>query len=102
MYLFEKFFMLKNFLSSKPIWERGLVLIRIVVGIMLIRHGIEVFDSQMMIDYGKRTSDLHFPLPQFTAYLGKSMELIGGISLLFGFLTRIITIAIMITFLFIT
>jgi putative oxidoreductase len=69
---------------------------------MLIRHGIEVFEKDLMVDYGKRLTDLNFPAPQFMAYMGKSTELIGGISLLFGFLTRLIAIPTMVAFLFIT
>jgi len=99
---FKEISMIKKFFSSHPLWENGLTFIRLVVGIMLIRHGIEVFEPSLMNDYGKRLSELHLPSPLFMAYIGKSMELIGGISVLLGFLTRLIIIPVVVTFLFIT
>ncbi len=94
--------MLKTFFSSQPLWEKGLTFVRIIIGIMLIRHGIEVFELSKMNEYGKRLNDLQFPAPLFMAYIGKSMEFIGGICILFGFLTRLIIIPLAITFLIIS
>ena len=92
--------MLKRFFSPLPIWqETGLTLIRLVVGSFMIYHGFEVFDKQKMVDYTKWLSDLHFPSPLVMAYLGKGAELVAGIFLFLGFLTRLAIIPLAVTML---
>jgi uncharacterized membrane protein YphA (DoxX/SURF4 family) len=94
--------MFKRLLSSEPFFETGLFIIRLFLALMLIRHGIEVFDPPKMADYAKWMTDLHFPSPKLMAYLGKGGEFVGGILVLFGFLFRPALIALMIIFLSIT
>ncbi len=63
----------------------------------MIYHGWEIFDSEKMNEYSKWMTDLKFPAPAFMAYLGKGSELIGGILLLIGWLTRPAAIILAIT-----
>ena len=95
--------MLRRFLSPAPIWQHtGIILIRLIVGLFICYHGLEVFDRQKIEDYAKWLNDLHFPSPYFMALLGKGTELVAGIMLLTGFLTRVAVIALIITMLIIT
>jgi len=76
--------------------------IRLIVGLFMCYHGLEVFDRQKIEDYAKWLNDLHFPSPHFMALLGKGTELVAGVMLLTGFLTRVAVIALIITMLVIT
>jgi len=80
---------MNTFLSPRPVWQQnGIFLLRLIIGIFLIYHGWEVFDKTKMQDY--QTWDAFKGAgKQWLPYLGKSMELIAGIMLLFGFLTRL-------------
>ena len=94
--------MLKRFFSSSPLWqETGLTLIRIIAGLFMIYHGSEIFDKEKMDGYEKMLTDLHFSSPLLMAYLGKGTEFFPGIFLLFGFLTRLALIPLIITMLII-
>ena len=80
---------MKKFFSSQPLWlNSGLLIIRLITGAFMIYHGWEVFDAQKMNGYAKWMTDLGFPAPALMAYLGKGSELVGGILLLIGWLTR--------------
>ncbi|MEJ0104224.1 MAG: DoxX family protein [Bacteroidota bacterium] len=95
--------MLKRFFSPAPLWqETGLTLIRILTGLFMIYHGSEVFDKPKMVDYAKWLTDLHFPSPLFLGYLGKAIELVAGIFLVTGFLTRLAIIPLIATMLIIS
>ena len=94
---------MRRFLSPAPLWEQtGFTLIRLIVGLFISYHGLEVFDHQKLDEYAKWLTDLHFPSPRFMAGLGKGTELIAGIMLLTGFLTRLAVISLIITMLIIT
>ena len=81
--------------------ETGLGIVRIFFGAFMVYHGWEVFDETKMQDYSKWMSDLKLPAPAFMSYLGKAIELIAGIFVLAGLLTRIAIIPIALTMLFI-
>jgi putative oxidoreductase len=90
--------MIKRFFSPDSLWlDSGLALIRIMVGLFMIYHGSEVFNRDMMSEYVKRLSDLHFQVPAFMAYIGKSTELITGILFVLGLFTRMAAVALIIT-----
>jgi len=95
--------MIKRFLSPSPLWQQtGITFIRIIVGLFITYHGLEVFDKQKMTDYAKWLTDLHFPSPLFMAYLGKGIEFVAGLLFLLGLFTRIAIIPLIITMLIIT
>ncbi|HRH60643.1 MAG TPA: DoxX family membrane protein [Chitinophagaceae bacterium] len=94
---------MKRFFSAQPLAAYNTLtgVFRIIIGIFCIYHGWEVFSSEPIATYTGWLTDKHFPSPQLWAYLGKGTELIGGILLLLGLLTRLITIPLMCTMLFI-
>jgi uncharacterized membrane protein YphA (DoxX/SURF4 family) len=78
------------FSPSKGIWyQPGISLVRIVTGLFLVYHGVEVFNPKLMNDYAKWLTDLHFPSPLVMAYIGKSTELIAGCCITIGLFTRL-------------
>lgn len=80
---------MRKFFSAAPLWpDAGLLIIRFIIGAFMIYHGWEVFDKEKMDGYTKWMTDLQFPAPAFMAYLGKGTELVCGVLLLIGWLTR--------------
>lgn len=89
---------MKYFFSAQGIGQQtGLGLIRILVGALMIYHGLEVFNQSKMGEYAKWLGDIHFPAPTLLAYLGKGSEFAGGLMLTLGFLTRLAIIPIIAT-----
>lgn len=79
----------KALFSPTPISpEQGIAIVRIIVGALLIYHGQEVFNAHLMAEY--MTWDTFAGSnARLLVYAGKSSELIAGLLLLFGFLTRL-------------
>lgn len=80
---------MNNFFSPSPIViNQGIALVRIMVGALMAYHGQEVFNPQLMNEYSTwDTFDKSNAL--LLVYIGKSSELIAGISLMLGLFTRI-------------
>ena len=78
-----------------------MAMIRIILGLMLIYHGQEVFNKSLMHDYATWDS-LKGPSGLLKVYFGKSSELLAGISLLLGIGTRLGSLLMITTFLYIT
>ncbi len=76
--------------------------LRLVLGMFLIYHGIEVFDPKKMDEYATWVPKLAGIAPATIAYIGKSLELITGILLILGLFTRITALLIIFIFLFIS
>ena len=84
--------------SIDPIWpESGLAFIRIVVGIFMILHGAEIFNEETMRSYLTWMSS-----PLYMIYVGKAAELIAGIMLALGFLTRLASVVLILTMLYVS
>ncbi len=79
-------------LSTRPHWELGLLITRVVSAIMIIPYGMELFDSAKMNDLQHFLSSIGFPLAKPMSYLAKITELFGGICLGLGLLTRLVAI----------
>lgn len=96
--------MLKSLLSPKPLfYETGIASIRIIVGLLMTYHGWEVFDRATMEPYFAWDQIKALPFPaEFMAYLGKGTELVTGLCLTLGFLTRIAALVMTINMTFIT
>lgn len=93
--------MIKRLLYPQPIGlSKALAIIRIIVGLLMVYHGIEVFDSQLMQGYIK-WDVFKNKAATFLVYLGKSSELIAGILLTLGLLTRVGAIILVGTMLYI-
>ncbi|MFI5154719.1 MAG: DoxX family protein [Chitinophagales bacterium] len=81
---------MNKFFSPTPIWQSsGLAMIRILVGIFMFYHGLEVFDPAKMKEYATWAPTKNFSFPLFLAYMGKIAELIGGLLLGLGLYTRL-------------
>lgn len=81
--------------------DSGLTFIRVVVGLSLLYHGWEVFDAAKMNEYAGWEVFKQTASPTLMVYLGKGSELIGGILLAAGFVTRLACLLIIGTMLYI-
>ncbi len=92
--------MIKKLISIKPFGQETLALIRCTAGILIMLHGIKVFDSAGMNGMaGYLGREISLPLPLFMAYLAKGTEFFGGLLFALGFLTRFVSIPLIITML---
>lgn len=90
-------------LSPRPILQPwGIAFIRIITGLFLVYHGHEVFDAATMKGYGDWDMFKINTNPLLIPYIGKSAELVAGIFLTLGFLTRVACVIITGTFIYIT
>ena len=75
--------------------------LRIMVGLMMVYHGQEVFNAKLMDGYTQW--DVCPPtMARIMVYVGKSSELIAGILLTLGLLTRVGALILAGTMLYIT
>ncbi len=89
-------------LRNTPIWQsQVLAILRIIIGLFLIYHGQEVFQSQLIQEYAQWEAFKNMN-GLFMAYLGKGAELVAGILFLLGLFTRIGALICVGTFLYIT
>jgi putative oxidoreductase len=93
---------MKRFLSPLP-WQQstGIALLRLIMGFFMIYHGWEIFDAAKMngyFEWGMFKSNSGRVL----AYVGKIAELIGGVILFLGFLTRVAALILVATMTYIT
>jgi putative oxidoreductase len=80
---------MKDLFSSAPLYQdKAMAIIRIILGLLIIYHGQEVFNPKLMKEYAAWDT-FQGSAAQFMVYAGKSSELLAGIFLTFGFLTRI-------------
>lgn len=68
----------------------------------MILHGKEVFDKALMDNYATWDQFKGFSSPSLMVYVGKSAELIGGIFLTIGLLTRLACLILIFTMLYIS
>ena len=81
---------MKKLFSAAPLWpDAGLAFVRVIVGFFMIYHGWEVFDEAKMKEYITWDSFKAYSSPAFMVYLGKIAELVAGVMMAVGFLTRI-------------
>ena len=75
--------------SNTPLWgNKGLAIVRITVGSLLIYHGQEVFNPELMKGYAEWET-FKGPMAELLVYAGKSSEFIIGILLSLGLFTRV-------------
>ena len=81
---------MKQFFSSTPFKIEGvLAIVRIIIGLLMIYHGWEAFDDDKMKVYFGWDVFQNLPAPVLMIFIGKIIELVAGILLTVGFLTRI-------------
>jgi putative oxidoreductase len=91
-----------SFFSPSPILlNNGIAILRIVVGLLLFYHGIEIFTSEIMNNY-LQGDMFNGPYGKFMVYMGKGSEFVMGILLLLGLFTRIGALLMIGTFSYIT
>jgi uncharacterized membrane protein YphA (DoxX/SURF4 family) len=93
--------MIKLFSSSFPAQQSGLAVIRIIVGLLMVYHGWEVFDAGKIKGYTEWDFFKKLASPLFVVYLGKSAELLAGILLTIGLFTRAASLVLIATMLYI-
>jgi putative oxidoreductase len=81
--------------------HKGIALLRIIVGLLLLYHGLEVFKGSLMKEYAA-WEPFENDYGVFLVYLGKSSEFLTGILLVLGLWTRIAAILLMGTLGYIT
>lgn len=94
--------MIGKLFSSSLYLDKWLVILRAITVIIIMVYGLEVFSKKYMEGNTAWLKDIQFPLPLFMAYVGKTTELLGGISLIPGLFTRTISILLVINMSFIT
>ena len=89
-------------LSSAPLAQQsGLAFIRIIVGLLMVYHGWEVFDAGKIKEYAEWDFFKKFASPVFVVYIGKGAELLAGIFLTIGLFTRLASLVLIATMLYI-
>jgi putative oxidoreductase len=69
--------------------DNGLFVIRVLTGLMMFYHGLEVFKPDTMNSYQEWEVIKNLPFPILLTYSGKAIELITGIFIALGLFTRI-------------
>ncbi|NJO03999.1 MAG: DoxX family protein [Bacteroidia bacterium] len=93
---------MKILLNNTPLGPgRGLALVRIIVGLLLVYHGQEVFQPRLMQSYLDWDA-FKGPYASLMVYTGKSAELVSGLLLLLGLFTRLGALICIITLGYIT
>src|SRR5687768_15278710 len=78
-----------SFFSPAPILLNiAISIVRIVVGLLLIYHGIEIFAPETMNGY-LQWDMFKGPYGKFLVYMGKGTEFVAGVLLSLGMLTRV-------------
>jgi putative oxidoreductase len=94
---------MNKFFSSSPVLQQqGLALIRIIVGLFMVYHGWEVFDRATMQGYAGWDQFKSMSSPALMVYLGKGAELVAGLLLTAGCLTRLAALVLILTMLYIS
>ncbi|MVT45056.1 DoxX family membrane protein [Chitinophaga oryziterrae] len=88
--------MIRKLFTSSLYFDKWLVILRVITGIIIMKYGLEVFSKDHMQGNTAWLKDIHFPLPSFMAYVGKTTELLGGIFLILGLFTRVVSILLLI------
>jgi putative oxidoreductase len=88
--------------SPLPLWQNnGLALLRIITGLLMTYHGLEIFDREKMLPYMERDIIKSLPAPELMVYIGKGLEFITGICFVLGLFTRMAAALMAINMLFI-
>lgn len=88
--------------QSPGVWYDGIALVRIALGVLLIYHGWQLFETQDMNSFADILFNMSMPFPEAMAYTGKLVELLGGFFLILGLFTRLVTALLIASFIFIT
>ena len=88
--------------SPLPLWQNnGLALLRIITGLLMIYHGLEIFDREKMLPYMEWDIVKSLPTPELMVYIGKGIEFVTGICFVLGLFTRVAAVLMVTDMLFI-
>lgn len=87
---------MQKILSTKGAWQIGILFVRVMAGIYIFRYGRELFHIDDLLKF---LADVKWPLPVFSGYAAKIIELAGGVLLMLGLFTRITCVLLMIVML---
>jgi uncharacterized membrane protein YphA (DoxX/SURF4 family) len=94
---------MNKFFSSSPFWQNtGLAVVRITLGLFLVYHGWEIFVTAKMNEYMGWDIFKKSSFMPVMVYMGKAAELVSGIMFITGFVTRIASLILICTMLYIT
>ncbi len=79
----------KLLFGQKALWRNGIFFLRVWVGVIFVRYGLSLFHDSNMLDFADTLKTVNIPFPNFSAYLCKATEFIGGLFLILGFFKRI-------------
>lgn len=81
--------MKKLFTAESLAQRNGLVFLRIVTGLLMAYHGLEIFKPDIIKGYADWDKIKALPYPLVAAYIGKGLEFVTGVLLTIGLFTRI-------------
>ena len=94
--------MTSRLFSPLPLWQdTGLAILRIITGMLMTYHGLEIFAREKMLPYMEWDVIKALPAPEMMLYMGKGLELFAGICFVLGLITRIASLIMAIDMLFI-
>ena len=82
--------------------EKALAIVRIIMGMLLVYHGFEVFNPKLMAEYAQWDMFKNLSFGLIMVYIGKGSELIVGLLLILGLWTRFASIILILTMVYIT
>lgn len=82
--------------------EKALAIVRIITGILLVYHGLEVFNVKQMAEYTQWDMFKNLSFGLIMVYIGKGSELLVGLMLILGLWTRLASIILILTMIYIT
>jgi putative oxidoreductase len=87
--------MASSLFASDPRHQRlGLALLRIVIGIVFTMHGYQKFFVYGIPGTTAAFTTMHIPMPALAAPFIAAVELLGGLALIVGLLTRLAALGI--------
>ena len=80
-----------SILSPQPIKANESIYasIRVIIGFLMLYHGLEIFDSKLMHEYANWEQFKNLPFSLSLVYVGKGLEFITGLLFVLGFFIRI-------------
>lgn len=81
-----------HFLQQESVQNAGLAIVRLFVGFFMLYHGWEIFSETKMNEYLQWDQFKLSSNGKFMVYAGKLAELIAGVLLFLGLLTRLASV----------
>lgn len=88
--------------QSPGVWYDGIALVRIMVGVMLIFRSWPLFDTPDITGFSDLLFNMSIPFQEAMAFSTKLVEMTGGVFLLLGLFTRMMTALLFLSFMFLT